>query len=156
MVQSPFFHTTGYIWFLSVRSICHELCYSRCGAAGGLGPWNTRETSAKQWMMDDSGKLNFDKAWEVKGSDESKITDVDLQGLKSWLVEQSLYFVTRQTKLLIHWFLSQQPKECPLKCQKWSFILSQVYLLSADCSALFCLNDEIRNLIKPWHKIAPL
>lgn len=45
-----------------------------CVCSEGPGPWSTRETLVKQWMIDDSGELSFDKKWEVKGSDESKIT----------------------------------------------------------------------------------
>lgn len=114
-VQSPFFYMTGYIWFLSVRSICIELCCFGCRASCGLGPWNTRETMVKQWMIDDSEQPSFDKEWEVRGCGESKITGLDLQGSEeSWIVEPSLYFVTRPTKLLVvHWFWSQQLKEWP-------------------------------------------
>lgn len=109
--------------FLSVRSICIELCHSSCRAAGCPGPWNTRETSVKQWMMDDSGKPTFDKEWEVRGSDESKITGFRPAGIgKNLGVWGQVYFVTRQTKLLVvHWFSSLAARRVALTVPKLEF-----------------------------------
>lgn len=62
------------------RSACIDLHCFGCMAACGVG---ARETPAKQWVIDESKKQLFDKEWEVKGSNESKIAGSDLQGFKN-------------------------------------------------------------------------
>lgn len=138
-------------WFLSVRSICIELCRSSCRAAGCPGPWNTRETSVKQWMMDDSGKPTFDKEREVRGSDESKITGFRPAGIGKNLgsVEPGvLCDKTNQTARCSLIFKSSRQKSGVNSAKIGVSSTAQVPLLSPDCATLSHLNDGSWNLIK--------
>lgn len=101
-------------------------------------------------MIYDRGKASFDKESWVKGSNESKTTGFDLQGLENsglGLLSQLHSLWQYKPKLrVVHWFSSQQVKERPEREQNCSILAQFLFYLYVALHFLSS-NEGIKNLI---------